>query len=186
MFCCRAYYRHNAETPRSIFFEKSESIDPFTYAGRLKDIMKNLVAVPPCISKSHPIFVPQNLDKCTHVFVQNDARTGLEPVYNGPFKVLKRNEKFFTIEGNKTVSIDRTKPAFFESEILHTPLRNRPPDVTKQNVSEKEHESAHKLANSSIPPQRHIATRSGRPVNKPKRFCQVKFAPGTAARGEYL
>ena len=56
------------------------------------------------------------LKNCSHVFVRNDTiKPPLKSPYSGPFKVIGRTEKYFTIAVNgkqDTVSIDRIKPAF--------------------------------------------------------------------------
>ena len=63
-------------------------------------------------------YVSDSLQTCTHVFVRHDAvKVPLQQTYDGPFLVIKRNEKFFTINKNgcsDTVSIDRLKPEFIE------------------------------------------------------------------------
>lgn len=57
--------------------------------------------------------VPPELCTADQVLVRVDAvRTGLQSPYQGPFKVLKRHPKFFTIDKNgspTTVAIDRLK-----------------------------------------------------------------------------
>lgn len=67
----------------------------------------------------HPIFIHNNLKTSSHVFIRNDrVRKSLEPPYEGPFAVLKRDEKYFTIKikGKEvTISIDRLKPAYLLS-----------------------------------------------------------------------
>uniref|UniRef100_A0A5S6Q504 Integrase catalytic domain-containing protein n=1 Tax=Trichuris muris TaxID=70415 RepID=A0A5S6Q504_TRIMR len=64
-------------------------------------------------------FLPKELPTCTHVFLRHDAaRPPLTPAYDGPYKVIDRNSKVFTIVCNgklKTVSIDRVKPAFIDA-----------------------------------------------------------------------
>ena len=58
--------------------------------------------------------IDQKLATCTHVFVRNENRRGLMPNYSGPYKVIERNSKHFTIRlDNKDdkVSIDRLKSA---------------------------------------------------------------------------
>ena len=60
--------------------------------------------------------IPEALKKTEHVFVRHGARrTPLSRPYDGPFRVIKKEEKFFVVKmGSKeqTVSVDRLKPAF--------------------------------------------------------------------------
>ena len=62
-----------------------------------------------------PIYIPQDFETCTHVFLRNDAvLKPLQQPYSGPYVVIKRNDKTFTIKINnseKVVSADRVKPA---------------------------------------------------------------------------
>ena len=66
--------------------------------------------------------VPQALKAASSVLVRRDRLQGsLEPKYDGPFKVVKRNTKQFTIRKNgvnDVISIDRLKPFIdgFKSE----------------------------------------------------------------------
>ena len=59
------------------------------------------------------------LSTVTHVFIRHDAvRKPLQPPYDGPYPVLRRTDKFFTVDihGRKdTVSIDRLKPAHLDT-----------------------------------------------------------------------
>ena len=62
-----------------------------------------------------PSRVPGALSTASHVFLRVDAvRRPLVPPYDGPFAVLHRTDKVFTILKNQkaiTVSVDRLKPA---------------------------------------------------------------------------
>ena len=63
-------------------------------------------------------FIPEDLKVCSHVWIRVDRiRKPLEAPYMGPFKVIKRSDKFFVIEtvkGNQqSISIDRLKPVLF-------------------------------------------------------------------------
>ena len=68
------------------------------------------------------------------VFIRHDAHRGpLRPPYDGPYKVISRNDKYFMIKiGNReeSVSIDRLKPAFTdpndENPEVIPPRRGRP------------------------------------------------------------
>jgi len=59
-----------------------------------------------------------HLTSGTHVFIRHDAvKKPLQKPYDGPFQVLKRSDKHFTLDMNgheDVVSIDRLKPAFQE------------------------------------------------------------------------
>jgi hypothetical protein len=73
-------------------------------------------------------FVHERLRDCSHVFVRDDAvRQGLQPPYNGPFRVISRSDKLFVLQINEkvvTVSIDRVKPAFTCEEANYTDVPN--------------------------------------------------------------
>ncbi|XP_037556819.1 uncharacterized protein LOC119433634 [Dermacentor silvarum] len=88
------------------------------YALRLRDIMENLRATPPRRAAPRAVYVPSELGSCTHVFVRHDAvHRPLQPPYNGPFRVLRRGNKQFTIDvrgRHEVVSLDRLKPAHIE------------------------------------------------------------------------
>jgi hypothetical protein len=61
-------------------------------------------------------FVHSELEKCTHVFLRQDAtRRALEPPYSGPYQVLSRRGKTLQllVRGRPfTVSTDRVKLAY--------------------------------------------------------------------------
>ena len=82
--------------------------------------MSKLRPISPKCSKQTG-FVSEDLQTCTHVFLRRDmVRPPLTPPYDGPFEVVKRSRKYFTIQlgSNKkdTVSIDRLKPAFLDQD----------------------------------------------------------------------
>lgn len=72
-----------------------------------------------CNYQKH-MYVPQELHSCTHVFIREELKKGkLSPPYRGPYEVVERNDKNFTInvDGKRIViSIDRLKPAFLLKE----------------------------------------------------------------------
>ena len=69
-----------------------------------------------------PSFVDPRLATVTHVFLRVDAvRPALHPPYEGPYRVIHRGDKTFTLDiKNKSsvVSVDRLKPAFVDVDIL--------------------------------------------------------------------
>ena len=65
------------------------------------------------ISKS---YIPKDLKTASHVWIRVDrVRKPLEAPYQGPFKVLQKQPKFFIVElpsgKQESVSVDRLKPA---------------------------------------------------------------------------
>ena len=93
--------------------QKDVSFNISSYADRLRQHMQQLhpptTRQPKCSS-----YVDSKLSQASYVFVRNDSKTGLLPNYKGPFKVLERGDKFFTIQTDRkidTVSIDRLKCA---------------------------------------------------------------------------
>ncbi|GFY67504.1 uncharacterized protein TNIN_112221 [Trichonephila inaurata madagascariensis] len=69
----------------------------------------------------HTIFVSKDLATCSHVFLRTDSlKKGLQPPYEGPYKVVDRTEKVFRIlRHGKEVSesIDKLKPAYISKEL---------------------------------------------------------------------
>jgi cleavage and polyadenylation specificity factor subunit 1 len=62
------------------------------------------------------VFIFKDLATASHVFIRNDGyKRPLEQPYSGPYRVVRRSDKFFTVNvrgRDKTVSVDRLKPAF--------------------------------------------------------------------------
>ena len=88
------------------------------------------------------------------------VRKPLQPPYLGPFPVIRRAEKYFTLlqRGKEnTVCIDRLKPAFVEPE--DNTISSRP-TTTREPVPEP--------TPTTQPPARQ--TRSGRNVRFPSRL----------------
>nr|XP_037286151.1 uncharacterized protein LOC119179183 [Rhipicephalus microplus] len=90
------------------------------YAVRLRDIMSKLRAVPPRPPAARPVYVDRELSSCSHVLVRHDAvQPPLRPPYDGPFKVLRREDKHITIDRggrHDVVSLDRVKSAHVDSD----------------------------------------------------------------------
>ena len=95
------------------------SLDATDYVQQLKFTMSKLRAVPPRLPSIQPFHVDPELDRQTHVFLRRDAvRTPLQSPYDGPYKVLNRTRKHFTLEihgRHEIVFIDRLKAAHLDS-----------------------------------------------------------------------
>ncbi|CAN7978633.1 unnamed protein product, partial [Ixodes persulcatus] len=105
--------------------------DPLQYVSRLRTIMNSLRPTPTRAKQSPTVYLFEELDTSTHIFLRRDAvRKPLQPPYDGPFKVLRRGSKHYTIEvrgQSEVVSVDRLKPAHLEHSITtptSAPTRN--------------------------------------------------------------
>ncbi|XP_063952401.1 uncharacterized protein LOC135153511 [Lytechinus pictus] len=165
--------------------QKDCDLDPSNYIHRLRKQMENLKPQPTRIQHRKPQVHP-DLTSCTHVFVRHDAvKKPLQPPYDGPYQVIKRADKFFTIllKGkHETISLDRLKPAYLEPPIsptvpttvqpsLSTPENPKPSQVTTTPTTKPPPPSITPSSSSTEPEIRQ--TRSGRKVHFPKRFVQV-------------
>lgn len=78
------------------------------------------LAFTPTRYTSRDVYVPPSLLECEYVFVRQDSvRKPLTPHYAGPFRVLARTDKYYTLQTNRgrsTFSIDRLKPACIERD----------------------------------------------------------------------
>jgi hypothetical protein len=77
--------------------------------------MQAAIPVDTRIAKQTDIYIPKDLVQSNYVFVRVDkVRPALTPPYEGPYKVLRRLRKAFTVDVKgkpTTISIDRLKPA---------------------------------------------------------------------------
>nr|CAH8856759.1 unnamed protein product [Trichobilharzia regenti]CAH8862441.1 unnamed protein product [Trichobilharzia regenti] len=140
----------------------STEVNISDFTNRLTQHMLQLRPVAPRQSL-HKAQVNKNLLTSKFVFVRVDAiRKGLQHPYEGPFLVLKRTEKYFTLNKHgkpETVSIDRLKPAYTDSE--HETLAT-PTPINNQQVN-----ATPTLPLFTLPP---VQTRSGRQICKPARY----------------
>jgi hypothetical protein len=85
--------------------------NPASYVAKLRTAMMNLRPPPVRKQSQRTVNLPQSLYSCTHVFVRRDAvKKPLQPPYDGPYKVLDRSDKYFTLSKlgkTDTVSVDR-------------------------------------------------------------------------------
>lgn len=109
-------YGQGIRLPGEFFEESSVNIDPASFVQKLK---QNIALLKPVHSENRStkkVFVSPAFGDCTHVFVRRDAvKKPLQPAYDGPYHVIDKQGKYFTIDYNgntKNISIDRLKPAF--------------------------------------------------------------------------
>ncbi|XP_064461876.1 uncharacterized protein LOC135372067 [Ornithodoros turicata] len=90
----------------------------------IRDAIRAVQPTPTRLPASISPFVFKDIHTSTHVFIRNDAtRAPLQPPYQGPFRVLQRTDRHFTVDidgRHDTVSIERLKLAFLDAS--HIPL----------------------------------------------------------------
>ena len=125
--------------------------------------------------RQHPqrkVHISDALSSCTHVFIRHDAvKIPLQQPYDGPYKVLKRTDKFFEEYSvlismdnprHDTVSLDRLKPAYYESpELVLQETLSPTPTATPTTPTPIP------IGTPSVPAP---VTRSGRRVHWPTRL----------------
>ncbi|GBO31292.1 hypothetical protein AVEN_98526-1, partial [Araneus ventricosus] len=168
-------YGSTLKLPAEFFETPSLNVEPHQFLKNLRNVMDQLKPVSTASHDRQKVFVHPALGTCTHVFVRHDAfKRPLQAPYDGPYCVLRRTDKTFTIEKNgkeSTINIDRVKPAFFENSHQSSAPTTASPHVTApssmQSVPEPSPSSPASPPNSSPPP---YVTRSGRRVHFNPRY----------------
>ena len=79
--------------------------------------MQHLQFVPRRWHGRHAVYLPPDLQTATHMYVRrNSHKPPLTRPFDGPFRVLRRFDKHFTLDINgktKEVTVNRLKPAKF-------------------------------------------------------------------------
>ena len=162
----------------------TQTSNPVNYATHLKSMMRKLQ--PPSIQRhqqrnSH---VHQDLRTCLYVFMRNDTvKKPLQPPYDGPFQVLQRNDKHFTLDitgKKKVISLDRLKPAFMDNSLPSTNDGPATKDSTSTDASSSTQDQPLTPAASSSPSTLKSTTRvtrAGRHVHWPRKLAEYRSLP---------
>ncbi|GFO32837.1 Gag Pol polyprotein [Plakobranchus ocellatus] len=152
----------------------ARTVEPdLPFLTHLQQTMRSVQPPTPQFHGQPSVFVPANLAPAKFVYVRKDShKHPLQRPYDGPYLVLNKNDKFFTVDIKgrpETISIDRLKAAFV-TQLTTAGDTDRPPEPP----------SAEPQANS--PPQPFLPTsspsmdnlvtktRSGRSIRLPSRF----------------
>ncbi|CAH8610157.1 unnamed protein product [Schistosoma curassoni] len=173
--CCPAelVYGTTLRLPGEFFTAgKSVSTDIADYVQRLKQHMSSLRITLP---RQHQrrVYIPKQLSDSTHVFIRRDnVQRPLQPAYDGPFKVIKRDDKTITVDkAGKTdvISIDRVKPAFIEAydQPVHTD--------TAKTVESSKRQFQSSTTSTNTNKENPVTTKSGRRVRWPQRYVAAIF-----------
>ena len=92
--------------------------------------MQTIHPAPPRLTQRNSN-ITDRLSTATHIFIRHDAvRKPLQPPYDGPYPVIKRTDKHFTVNINgrtDTVSIDRLKPAHLDTDNMQPTTQTATP-----------------------------------------------------------
>ncbi|XP_065298517.1 uncharacterized protein [Dermacentor albipictus] len=93
--------------------------DPTDVIARFRRTIAALRPSPAAHHCKTACFVLKDLATCSHTFLRDDTvRRPLQPLYSGPYPILRRDDKTFTlrINGNAVrFSVDRLNPAYTDS-----------------------------------------------------------------------
>ncbi|XP_037270504.2 uncharacterized protein LOC119162137 [Rhipicephalus microplus] len=135
------------------------SSDPADFVARLCRTMAALRPSPPATRHTKPTpFVFKDLATCSHAFLRDDTvRALFQPPYSGPYKVICRDDKTFTLQisgKDVRISIDRLKLSYILSQ---EPTNPRTPLVIRRQQP-------------ATPRLAPYTTRLGRQVRVPNRL----------------
>jgi hypothetical protein len=87
-------YGEHLRIPGELLTPSANPVDPALLITELRQHMARLTPFPAARHVSPATFVHKDLEKCTHVFLHQDAmRQALEPPYSGPYQVLSWRDK---------------------------------------------------------------------------------------------
>ena len=116
-------YGQNLRLPGELLEQPDrEALPCDDFVGRLRRQMARIRPIPTVLhTGGRTSYVPDDLRQAQHVFIRRDAvKPPLTAPYEGPFPVLDKQEKYFTVQvGNnqKKITVDRLKPAFLPTDL---------------------------------------------------------------------
>ena len=158
------------------FFVPTKQQPNSEFANRLKERIEKISPHPITRHGEKKTFVFRELETSPYVFVRHDASGGpLQPPYDGPYQVIQRGTKSFTVKINNKniiISIDRLKPAFIvsddiEQQQLETSAGTHDTFIPLKTTSTQNAERAQQSEDDS---RVHHTTRAGRKVRFPDRL----------------
>ena len=134
-------YGEGLPLPGDLFDAQQTPINEHEFVTNMRQFANSLVATSPRSSEAG-IFIPQELESCTHVYIRVDrARVGLQPPYEGPFPVISRDGKKMVVQMQncqETIPYDRVRPAF---RITTDPEEEQPQPVARRGPGRPRKES---------------------------------------------
>lgn len=154
------------------FIDKTDnSLSQHEFITHLRSIMDEIRPVNTSSHSTDRTFIQKDLARCTHIFLRDDTvRKPLKKPYDGPYKVLKRDDKTFDIKIKERivkVSIDRVKAAFLQNDEIFEPDKNAPKSTTHTKTSSNDSpNNATKEAKEKSHPTNNAAKKAIKPILK--------------------
>lgn len=154
------------------------SVPNSAYVKHLQNTMRSLCPPSPSFHGQHSTYVPSNLASTGYVYVRIDAhRHPLQRPYDGPFKIVDTNDKYFTVDIKgrlEKISIDRLKAAFVKKIDDTAKNYTHPPNSTSPATSPpSSHDNRQHLPSNPVTEHPCRTTRSGRSSKLPQRFITI-------------
>ena len=143
------------------FFSRPSIGDPSSFVSELRSTMQRQQFTPTQWHSSSKSFVPTDLRSTSHVYIRRDGyKPPLIRPYKGPYRVLGRADKHFTVEveGEATkISIDRLKPAKLDDLDTGSNSHHNSPAMQQPRTT----------VHNNTPSATTTASRSGRLIRQP-------------------
>lgn len=180
-------YGQSLRLPGDFYDVTDKSIgDVSEFLDRLKQTISSLRPKPSIQRDSRTVFVHPDLKSCRKVFIRVDSvKKPLQPPYVGPYQVIQRSDKVFTVQlpdRKSQISIDRLKPAYTlsEEEQMPSTINNYEADwldkrkeLVAKSVSLAGSTGGRRRAgvdDSGVTHREPRTTRCGRVVRRPERY----------------
>merc|ERR1712020_624705 len=166
------------------FIQETPQAPVNEHLRQLREKVSDLRPIPASAHGQTKSNVPDSLSKAKFVFVRKDSnKSPLQTPYDGPYEVLRRAEKYFTIRmGNKEdrITVDRLKTAYVDDSmpvtVAQPPRRGRPPSrllpvpPDRSPVPPQQPEGRSPDPKPTPPTYAEVTTRFGRTTKPPTRF----------------
>ena len=163
------------------FVAPSGNPEAAEHMRKMREMAGRLVPAPDAWHGNKRPYESEKLWDAEYVFIRRDAAQGpLQKPYTGPYRVLKKEAKYFTVlcgEREENVSVDRLKAAKAEPGQAPAPAipprRGRPPKQREERpaaAAESRAEERPETEQERKGPTYAQVTRSGRAVRPPERY----------------
>lgn len=100
--------------------EDRQEVDQHIFLQQLHSYYDHMRPIQTSAHGAKVVYFPKDLKFCSHVFVRDDTiRPPLKAPYDGPYQVLERHPKSYTIQIRSRrveISVDRLKPAYLPNQ----------------------------------------------------------------------